>query len=236
MNGSDIYYVNADDSYRGLVTKLEICEEAGVQMIAPGENGFEIKHLAEYMLLMVRDDTARGKVIILDTLKKVADLMDKKSSSEFMTTARLFAQNGGSMILLAHTNKKRDGDNKLIFAGTSDVVDDCDCAYVLDDDDSAEGLNGRKTVKFENIKARGDVLRKLSVQYQVAQGQSYRQLLDSVRVLDEAEAARQMAKYLEAEQWKDDQKAIAAIKDAIQQGHVVRSKLIKSVQDDSDIS
>ena len=33
--------------------------------------------------------------------------------------------------MLAHTNKNRDSAGKVVFGGTSDIVDDVDCAFTL---------------------------------------------------------------------------------------------------------
>jgi hypothetical protein len=156
VEGADVFYVNADDTFRGLVEKTKLAEQYGFHMLAPGHNGFNTKLFVGYLQTMIKENSASGKIIVLDTLKKFADLMDKKTSSEFMRVGRAFVSNGGTLILLAHTNKNRDSEGKVIFGGTSDIVDDVDCAYTLDEISSTLD---EKTVMFENIKARGDVAR-----------------------------------------------------------------------------
>ncbi|KJV05923.1 hypothetical protein [Methylocucumis oryzae] len=71
IEGADVFYINADDNYRGLVEKLKLAELHGFEMLAPGHNGFEAKLFVNYIQAMVRDESAHGKIIILDTLKKV---------------------------------------------------------------------------------------------------------------------------------------------------------------------
>lgn len=220
---NDVYYINADDTYRGLVSKLELAELHGFNMIAPGENGFDTKHFVEYLGLMARQRTASGKVIILDTLKKFTDLMDKKSGSEFMTTARLFAQSGGSMILLAHTNKNRSAEGKVIAGGTSDVIDDADCAYTLDE---IESTATEKTVLFENIKARGDVAKTAAYTYSTERGQTYAQLIESVTALDDENAAQAATERDRQEARAKDEPAIQAISEAIRLGLSSRTSLL----------
>jgi archaellum biogenesis ATPase FlaH len=61
------------------------------------------------MAQMIADDTARGAVVILDTLKKFVDPMDKKSGREFMTSAREFVSNGGTLIMLACQTAWKNG-------------------------------------------------------------------------------------------------------------------------------
>ena len=120
-------------------------------MLAPRHNGFESKDLADYIMLMINENSVKGKIIILDTLKKFVDLMDKKNSSIFMNVARAFSSHGGSLILLAHTNKHRDANGKVVAGGTSDIIDDADCSFTLDE---VSCVNGNKTVLFENEKLR----------------------------------------------------------------------------------
>ena len=71
-------------------------------------------------------------MLILDTLKKFTDIMDKRKETEFMKAAREFVLHGGSLILLAHVNKHADAEGRVVYSGTSDVVDDIDCAYTLE--------------------------------------------------------------------------------------------------------
>jgi hypothetical protein len=212
IKSEDIYYINADDNFKGLVHKLKLAEKYGFQMLAPGYKGFVSSEFLQYIALMIEANDASGKVIILDTLKKFTNLMDKKTSSDFMRVGREFVANGGTLILLAHTNKRRDEDKKVIFGGTSDIVDDVDCAYTLDEIE----VNGvTKKVLFENIKNRGDVAREIVYSYSIACGQSYEELLESVCMLDDA-AIEQAKKQKEIDdRLHKNNDAIDAITEAI---------------------
>jgi hypothetical protein len=187
IDGKDIYYVNADDHGKGAVDKVEICEQYGINMLIPNWNGFDTKQLRPMMRALIDGDRARGVVIVLDTLKKfTVDLMDKKSSSDFGNLAREFATAGGSPIVLAHTNKNKGRDGKSIAGGTSDIVDDADCAFVLDTLNPDSG--SVHTIEARNTKNRGDVPQKVSYQFTRERGQSYWDLLNSVKRLDKDEA------------------------------------------------
>ena len=107
IKGEDVFYINADDSGNGLVAKGYIAKQYGFDMLAPSYNGFKSDDLVKYLKQMIVDDTARGKIIILDTLKKFTDLMHKTKGTEFMKVAREFTLKGGTMIMLAHANKNR---------------------------------------------------------------------------------------------------------------------------------
>ena len=131
IDGESVYYINADDNYRGLVDKIELAEAWGMHVIAPHHNGFDIAQIAALMSEMGQGGTARGAVFILDTLKKFTDLMDKRAASEFGQVARGFVSAGGTLIALAHTNKHPDAEGKRVYSGTSDIVDDSDCCFVI---------------------------------------------------------------------------------------------------------
>ncbi|POZ51172.1 bifunctional DNA primase/polymerase [Methylovulum psychrotolerans] len=223
IEGADIFYINADDDYKGLVEKLKLAERHGFHMLAPGHGGFDTKAFLLYVQTMIKEDTAHGQIIILDTLKKFTDLMDKKTSTEFMRVGRAFVANGGTLILLAHTNKNRDGEGKVVFGGTSDIVDDVDCAYTLDEVGSAQG---KKSVLFENIKARGDVDSEAGYTYSTAQGQTYEQRLNSIESLDKTTAEQAKQERRTNEQMEKDRPVISAILEALEQGDTLKTDLV----------
>ena len=227
INGGDVFYVNADDNYKGLVNKLELAEKHGFNMLSPGHNNFESKKFLEYLSQMVKDDSAKGKIIILDTLKKFTELMDKKAASDFMKTGREFISSGGTLILLAHTNKKRDTDGKVVFGGTSDIVDDVDCAYMLDAMKTGP-FDTTRTVLFENIKSRGDVVKSVGYSYLMA-AQSYSELIKSVKPIVEEEAAAAKLRDIFNHQLEKDVPVIGAVIEAIGQGINLKTEVIEYV-------
>jgi hypothetical protein len=227
ITGSDVFYVNADDNYKGLVNKGGLAEKHGFNMLSPGHNGFESKKFLEYLSRMVKDDSAKGKIIILDTLKKFTELMDKKAASDFMKVGREFIANGGTLILLAHTNKKRDAEGKVVFGGTSDIVDDVDCAYMLDAM-KAGPFDTTRTVLFENIKSRGDVVKSAGYSYLMA-APSYSALIESVKPIIEEEAAAAKLKDIFNYQLEKDAPVINAVIEAIEQGITLKTEVIDYV-------
>jgi hypothetical protein len=162
------------------VDKIEIVEPYGIHKLIPNENGFQSKDLLVLLRAMIEKDEARGQIFVLDTLKKFTDLMDKKQSTEFTKLAREYSAAGGSVIVLAHTNKRRE-NGQLIVGGTSDIRDDVDCVFVFDPVAERDGVH---TIECEMRKCRGDVAAMLSFQYSRQRGQTYAELLDSVKPLD----------------------------------------------------
>ena len=235
IKGENVIYINADDTYAGFIQKLELAEKYGFHMLMPNQNNFEPQALQGYLRQMIDDDTARNSIVVLDTLKKFTDLMDKKAGSGFMGRVREFISAGGTVISLAHTNKNKNGEGKSVFCGTSDVVDDCDCVFILDTVSTTDSL---KVVLFENIKNRGNVAKELAVSYSVAQGVTYQQRFDSVKIGSETEALKAKVEIAVNAELNHDKKAIQAITKALEaeQGSCTKTELLKLAQMLSDVS
>lgn len=223
IKGEDVYYVNADDSGSGLTVKGEIAKQYGFGMLSPGYKGFESDHLVKHLKQMIADDTARGKIVVLDTLKKFTDLMHKTKGTEFMKVAREFTLKGGTMIMLAHANKNRGGDGKIVAGGTSDISDDADCVYLLDE---VSKTATTKTVLFENAKKRGNNLQELSFSYALS-SENYGELLESVKALDFDTIQQTKKEVITHAKLEKDKHAIEAITDAINQGNHKQLDVLK---------
>lgn len=78
INDLSVFYINADDTQNGVIEKTEILESIGVHVLVPGYNGFESHSLLAILDGLSDDNSAKDVVIIVDTLKKFADTMDKK--------------------------------------------------------------------------------------------------------------------------------------------------------------
>ena len=232
ISGADVFYVNADDSYNAAVTKTEIAEQFGMEMLIPNHNGFKAQSMLPLIKQLIKQQKARNKLIVLDTLKKFTDLMDKKTASEFGNLAREFISSGGTLICLAHTNKHKDADGKGIYAGTSDIVDDSDCVYVIDKIGVAE-LTGKHVVEFNNKKARGDVASVASYEYTRTPGQSYLQLLDSVTRIDSQAVEVVKRKAAQDKQLETDEELIDAIRECIGAGPLPKNEMVSTINKDS---
>ena len=230
IHGNQVFYVNADDNYKGMTEKLEIAEKFGLQVFVPNLKGFDVDQILPIMKALAKSGLANGIIFVLDTLKKFTDLMDKRTSSNFGNTAREFIAAGGSLIVLAHTNKHKDAEGKGIYSGTSDIVDDADCVFIIDKVSECEEFTGKKiTVEFSNIKARGDVASTLGFTYSKG-GQSYSDLLESVIRVDE-KTLKGSKQQIEAEkQLASDTGIIEAACLAIKAGINTKDALIKEIK------
>jgi len=235
LDGSTVFYVNADDNYRGSVEKLEIVEQLGIEMLVPYRNDFNPGHLVADMWDAARADQARNIIIVLDTLKKFTNLMDKTEGTKFGKVARQFTQAGGTLIGLAHTNKHRDDEGKSVYSGTTDIADDSDCVYIIDaiDEDKA---SGKRTINFRNTKLRGDVAQEKSFAYVRREGQSYADLVNSVSVVDEETAKREKKLAAKKNKYYADKLVVDTIIETISRESLDLTKLITKVSDETGVS
>ena len=96
IDPSRLFYINMDDTGSGVVDKLQLAEEYGFETLVDGHNGFEAGKLRVALEEMIADGTARDAIVIVDTLKKFVNLMDKSKSSDFTKLIRRFSLKGGT--------------------------------------------------------------------------------------------------------------------------------------------
>ncbi|MCP5128546.1 MAG: hypothetical protein H6985_03075 [Pseudomonadales bacterium] len=203
--GDHVYHINLDDTFDGLIQKAELGKRHGFHEI-PGANfPNPSESFAEMVEMLIAENLAHQAVFILDTTKKFTDVMDKKASTRFMSTCRRLTEARGTIIALAHVNKNKNHENKSIPAGTSDVLDDCDCGYVIDLLSEEKVLGGvKRTVEFRHLKGRGPTVQSAVYSYvQYADG-DYERMFYSVKLVDgdEADRAREQ-KALQVERLRD---------------------------------
>ena len=226
----NVFYVNADDNFRGMVHKIEIAEKFGMHMLVPGQRGFKVDSIEGLMRHASNSDDAMGSVIILDTLKKFTDLMDKRASAGFGNVAREFTASGGTLITLAHTNKHKNNEGKSVYSGTSDIVDDSDCSYIADEESrTGDALKQTTVVQFNRKKSRGDVADTIGFSFDRVIGQSYEQLMDSVKRIDSDGIKKMKQQSAILMGLRQDEQIIDAVSEVIQHGVNTKAAIIKSV-------
>lgn len=237
INGKDVVYANCDDPYKAGVEKVKIAENIGFYMGLPGVNDFSPDALLQLMEKMVEQDEAHGVIIILDTLKKFTDTMNKQTASEFGKKARAFTSAGGSLICLAHVNKHKNSDGKSIYSGTADIRDDADCVYTIELVGEEPTLDGgdKFTIEFQNIKARGDIDPSLAFQYSRRKGASYLELLDSVKRVTGAEMYEAVLKSQDKIRRENDAETIELIKAALENGKKTKTEIETFIADISPL-
>lgn len=181
IDAGKVFYINADDHFKGLVTKTEIAEKYGFEMISPAEAGIDPMKIISMLEDIAGSGEAKGVVIILDTLKKFADMMSKASLSALYNTLRRLIAKDATVILAGHANKYPNADGKLVYEGTADTMNDIDCAYVINLTSLPEG---EITVEFVREKNRGDNVFTAGYTYKKYSGMTYQEMLDSVTKME----------------------------------------------------
>ena len=206
--------------------------EFGFQMIGDGFRGFRADMLLPTLQKMIEEGTAAGSILIIDTAKRFTDLMSKRTTSDFTALNRRFVSQGGTVIALAHVNKRKSDSGKSVYAGTSDIVDDFDCAFVVELlDDGTE--SGKRLIAFENKKSRGSVAQLAHYSYiSPACVGGYRELLDSFCRIDPADVNQVVT----AARVDSDAPMIAVVKTAIQAGPAAKKDLIAALREGSGMS
>ena len=181
IDGNDVFYVNADDTTQGVADKVRVLDEYGVHVVAEGCLGFRAALLTDALEEMIVDGTAHGKFLILDTFKKFTQPMSKTDTSRFTAVIRRFVLAGGTLLCLSHTNKHVDSKGRNVFAGVSDIIDDLDCAYVIDVESEKDG---KRVIQLTNKKRRGNNPDVIAYGYSPAPELSYVERLTSVHETD----------------------------------------------------
>ena len=231
LDPANVYYLDVDDSGIGLAVKVGHSDEHRFNILAEGYLGFKSSAFMDILEEVVAKNQAKGMVLIMDTGKRFVDLMDKRQSSRFTKKVRSFTMQGGTLILLAHVNKRPGQDGKHIYAGTSDLVDDFDSAYTLTVVPSRSS-DTEKVVMFECIKRRGDNVQTLAFSYATERGMSYAELLASIKRVD----ATQLETPKLAEQFKSDAELIADVKECIASGVNTKMRLADAVAKKAAVS
>ena len=201
----EVFHLNLDDTYDGIITKSELGNSHKFTLLTPEELTKPQDDLHMIFNSLIAEGNAGQTVLILDTIKKFVDVMDKKSASEFMTECRRFTTAGGTIIALAHVNKHTNGENMSIPAGTSDILDDCDCAYTIELLEEIKVDNGTaRVIEFTNHKSRGPNTKSATYKYTNFDDSDYERMFYSVTQIDGEEADQLRAKnHLKAEREKD---------------------------------
>lgn len=235
ITSDKVIYVNADDSYKGLYTKTKIAAEYGFNMVSPAEVGVSHQNILDMLEGIAAENQADGIVVILDTLKKFADMMSKRSQSDLYLVLRKFIAKGGTVIIAGHANKHKDMEGKLVYEGTSDTMNDIDCAYSLYRMSSPE--DEIQTVEFRREKDRGDVISKVTYQYRKSKGMHYMEMLNSITRLED-EDVEKLAKEAQRHQLEDRfESEIIFVTELLKaNGTMNQTEIINALRTDSDFS
>jgi len=202
LDPKKVLYINSDDNMGGIEAKTGIAEAHGILMISPDHankvlnktrgKGHEIMdrpRIVELIEMLGSEDDAKGTVVVLDTLKKFSDVMSKSSQTSLYKALRMAVANNVTIIMLGHANKHLNNNGNLIFEGVGDVLADIDNAYAIYN--LTERDEEKQVIEFRNTKDRGPVVQKQAWSYLKGEHISYTEMMDSLRVIDDADADKE---------------------------------------------
>ena len=214
----DVVYVNLDDSAIGLAEKAEILAELKIKMIKE----FDLMMLYS----MINENVAKDKVIIIDTVKKIVNLMDKAQVADLMKHLKNFTHAGGTVILIAHANKNLGPDGLPVLEGVGDLKNDADCVVRVQ--------RHKDIITMSNEKNRSYV--ELEAIFQTSETKDYKSLMYSVKQLSGQEAI-DLKLQREQECFKEDNcRLIETITEMIGLFPAQKTKLVKDLIEDTGLS
>jgi len=152
--GYRVAYVNFDCGAADLKYWHRLAKAGGFRMITPhfsGADGVDA-WLSGLARMAGEDADLSAVVIIIDTIKKIADMMNKTRMKQTMNLLRALTAKGATVVCAAHCNKHRDAAGKLIFEGVGDVEADCDNLIYMESEKDAHGIRTVSTEPSDKVR------------------------------------------------------------------------------------
>ena len=155
MNGYSVFYINADAGASDIKEYQHHAMDFGYKLINPDiTNGSAEKVVRELRNIAELEVDYSKSVIILDTLKKFVEMMNKSKAKDFYGLLRTLTSKGMTVICLAHTNKYDGANGMPIYEGTGDTRNDFDnLIYLI----SAKNEDGTISVSSFKDKERAKI-------------------------------------------------------------------------------
>lgn len=153
--GYHLLYVNCDASPPDLRRHFEHAQRHKYKVVAPdvipGKSPRDV--LAEFKRFLEHGVDLSNVVIVLDTLKKFVDVIEKRAAKELYSLLRGLSVRGCTVILLGHCNKHLDHEKRTLYEGTADLRNDLDELIYLDAQKDAAGKGLSITTRPDKVRA-----------------------------------------------------------------------------------
>ncbi len=226
IQAKDVFYVNADDSYKGLFAKAKIAKQHGFNMISPAEAGINPADVIRLLDQLSESEEVRGKIIFIDTLKKFADMMNKKSQAHFFHVLRKLGTRDVTVIIASHANKHLNTDGEMIYEGTSDTMNDIDCAYSMHR--ISDAADPKQVVEFRREKDRGSVVPRVVYRYRKTNSESYIDIVNSIERVDDGVAQELSLAAKHDEIREKYEPVLLFVTDLLSAGKLIQTDIIKA--------
>lgn len=212
--GCRVVYVLADIGQSGVKHYHDMAEANGWDLLLPDiKVGQSMDSVVDRLVEMnATGDNFDGVVMLFDTLKKMVDVINKRSAKAIFQLFRSLTAKGLTIVLLAHTNKYTGEDGEPIFEGTHDIKTDSDDLIYLIPMKRDDGVIVASTKPSNKVRGAFE-----PITFEIGKDRSVVQLDNYIDTAAEVKAKHQ----LEA-----DAVEIDAILDAIKAGNHKQSEII----------
>jgi hypothetical protein len=126
--GYEVYYINMDASLSDMEYYQKHADAHKYHLIAPDlQEGKSTDDVLDFFKKAASQNGDYAKVVVIvDTLKKLVNVIQKSEQKNLFKLFRRLSTKGMTIISLAHVNKHRGSDGKLIYEGTADTRNDVD--------------------------------------------------------------------------------------------------------------
>lgn len=245
-NGLDparVAYLDFDDSMNDFIEKADLASKYGIEFVAPSTTldgraqSLDPANFIEHLQHCISEGSANGTIIILDTVKKFVDTIQKNDVRNFMIACTNFCAAGGSLILLGHSNKNTNPKREVTFEGTGDFLSD---AHRMWQCSCVDNPDGTRVTTFHLIKSRSPGDEHVEIQFTHSIKQGYLDRLNSVEILSCGtrrieESSGDLIDLTEAPRITDEM-IIHAIKGQLEDGSQNQTAITDAVRKDLGIS
>lgn len=149
-------FVHADTNPSDAKMMREQAMRAGVRYLTPDMKiGLGMADVVKNLKKLANSDAdLAGHVWFFDTLKKMANVINKDSLKSTLALMRKLSARGMTCVLLCHTNKYRNAEGEWQYEGTGDLEADCDELIYLE---PIENPDGSLTVSTRCVKRRATI-------------------------------------------------------------------------------
>lgn len=131
--GLRVLYVNADIGAADIPLAKQMADEGRYSLLCPDvKEGMSMADVEKKLSDLANSDLPLvGYCFIIDTLKKLVSVIDKRAAASIFKLLRKLTSRGATVICLAHTNKYKDESGVHVYEGTGDLLADSDDVALL---------------------------------------------------------------------------------------------------------
>ncbi len=127
----EVYYFNMDTPSVHIPEARQRAETGNYHLLCPDLKGGIDQVVDDLKSINQEGADLSDVTIVLDTLKKIMDMLNKGDVKRLMKVLRSLTAKGATVIGLGHTNKYSNEDGWPNYEGTGDLRNDCDAMACL---------------------------------------------------------------------------------------------------------